>query len=310
MGDDALREDRLQALERIAADDDGRHPSRRWQDAGTQDEQDDAEAELQDLVGVGLLAARTDGALSGDRWCISSAGRSALRERETLRSNVRSRNTACRLAIIEWLYAVKHGDSRLDEGDWDRFGEVEGNVWVGRPFPESALEKASRSLYDEGLITGISSFGHERIERPEITSKGEAWLDGQDTSPGATSGSGASFTFHGPATVTSVDRSPYATVTQNVTFSEDDRRVLLQRLEAVDQALILAPLDDAAAQAEALDAARAVRAEVEAPAPDRGRVAAAVKRLADGIASGFGTAAGSALVTGTVAGLGQVLSSS
>ncbi|MFC5382141.1 hypothetical protein [Aquipuribacter nitratireducens] len=294
----------MRALEEVAegTDADGvEHPSHVRQAATTQAAQDAAERALQDLAAAGYLDRRINPGLNDDVWVISAVGHAALRERQSLRNDLRRRNTACRRAVLGWLYDAKHDDRPSSEGDWKHFGEAEGNVWVGRPFSEKALAAASRSLFEDGLIKGISSAGHERIERPEITSQGEAWLDRQDAPAGAAPGGGAIYNIGGNAVVNSVDRSPGSTNTQHGSISEDSRRVLLQHLDGLDQVLDVAPLTDEHAQQEAVDAARALRAEADAPAPDRGQLSALVARLRDATTSGVGTAAGSAAVSAVVA---------
>lgn len=316
MGDDkraeALHEVRMRLMDRVeeTRDEDGAyHPTRLANAAPDNVTQAEILDGLKDLEAAGLLVSREEYSGAEDSRTVSLAGRTALQERARFRGDVRARNEQCRRAVIEWLYTVKHDDRPLDEGNWHRFGEVEGNVWIGRPFPDSAISKASKWLYEEGLISGIASHGHDRIERPEITARGEAWLEDQDRPRAAAEpDGGARYYFSGNTNFNAVDRSPGANISQHGSISDESQRVLLQRIDAVDQALALAPLSDPAAQAEAEDAARAVRAEAESPAPNRGRLAAAGRRLTDATATGVGAAAGNALVESAVAALTQVLS--
>ncbi|QIS40563.1 hypothetical protein GW571_14790 (plasmid) [Clavibacter capsici] len=211
----------------------------------------------------------------------SQAGRDAWNEFDGLRGNRLERQKALRNVYLRWLYELVHNGRYPQPGEF-----LESGVnFLGTSFTKDEEERAAVWLKERAFIRGQGSWGHPAPIHPEVTAKGEDYVENDrdvHADPRAIGG-GATTNFNGPTQIAYAGRD--ANMVQNNQGIADEARHLAQ---AVQQ---LATLVDGA-QADALvSAARDLEEEAASGArPTRLRAIAeaAQQVLAGGAAGALG----------------------
>lgn len=207
------------------------------------------------------------------------------------RASRKERRTACRDALLEWLY------EQTDEvaGVSPFLTDVRAHFF-GDQFTEAEANETITYLGKVGLATGVTVAEIDSLLRPEVTEDGKSCVERYDSSVGAwfaRTGSGTTFSISNSQGVTIASNSPGAT--QTVTITTDARQQMLQTADALVATLPVLGLDPED-EASAHDVAERLRTEAGQDESEPGRVRAVLKDARTIAVSGTGSAAGVGIV--------------
>ncbi|MEW5093699.1 hypothetical protein [Clavibacter michiganensis] len=271
----------------IAQVDDGESqvtPGALMRDPGSEDERRAMAADVRVLRDLGQvdLDERAFG-----MWLArpTRVGRDAWEEFEALRGNRLERQRALRNEYLRWVYEVAH------DGRYPQPGEfvASGASFLGAAYVVDEEHRAAVWLKERGFIRGAGASGHPAPIYPEVTAKGEDYVENDrdvHDDPRATS-AGATTNFNGPTQIAYAARD--ANMVQNNQGFADGAHQLAEALRQ------LATLASDAQSAALTTAARDLDEEVASGArPGR------LRAIAEG--------AQQLLIGGAAGALGNVLS--
>lgn len=223
----------------------------------------------------------------------TDAGRAAWAEIYELRSSPRTRRRQMRDDYLIWLYDQHEDGSSPTSDDFLNTGAH----YVGAPYTQEDLERTGEWLLERGLIKGPTGWQRPDPIRPQITAKGQLYVEeGKSVheSPESVGAATYNTTINGPAML--AQNSQYVTQNQNINAWKDDARSFAEAVAHL--ASILPDSSELAVKASELhqevdDAAR----------PNR------VRELVDTIVRALGSGAGGALGGALVTQAGAVLAS-
>ncbi len=209
----------------------------------------------------------------------------------TSRGSKRERATACRDAVLEWLY--EEGDHPSDVSP---FLEDPRAVLFGEPFTHDEAIAAMEHLVEVGLVQGSSVAWGGSVLRPFLTADGRTcaeqydcrvsdWLRRHTSAPNITVSQS-----HGVNIATG---SPGAQ--QSITITTDARRLMVTTADALEATLPVLGLDD-------VDVTRAreivgrLRAEAERHEDDPKRLHGLLEDVRTVAIAGSGSAAGVGII--------------
>ncbi len=208
------------------------------------------------------------------------------------RASRKERRTACRDALLDWLY------EQTDEvADVTPFLTDVRAHFFGDQFTEAEANEAVTYLDEVGLATGVPVAESDSLLHPTVTADGKTCVERCDSSVGAWfahTGSGTTFSISNSQGVTIASNSPGAT--QTVTITTDARQQLLQTADALVATLPVLGLEPEDIE-RARDIEERLREEAEREESEPGRVRAVLKDLRTIAVSGSGSAAGAGLIS-------------
>lgn len=215
----------------------------------------------------------------------TSAGRRAWDEFEQARQSPRARRRHMRDEYLMWLYD-QHEDGRSPTAD--EFLDS-GAAFQGSAYTLEDLERTGEWLLEREFIKGPMVWGRADPIRPQITAKGEYYVEGNHSvheTPAVAGNTTFNNTIHGPAML--AQNSDNITQTQNINGWKDDA---LSLADAVLQLAATMPEN-----AKLADIAVALKDEVQSEGRPA-KVREFVDNLAKALATGAGGALGGMLVT-------------
>lgn len=210
----------------------------------------------------------------------------------TARISRRERRTACRDALLEWLY-----DKPGQVSDVSPFAADVRASFFGDNFEEQEINEALDHLVEVGLAKGIGVAWGGSVLRPELTAEGRTCAERYDGSVAkwlSRASSGTTFAISNSQGVNIATNSPGAS--QTVTITTDARQQMLQTADALVATLPVLGLEPEDVE-RARDIAERLREEAERGESEPGRVRALLKDLRTIAVSGTGSAAGVGLVS-------------
>ena len=221
---------------------------------------------------------------------LNQAGVDVAEEFKELRSDRRRRNQAARRAILLWLEDEYH-EGRNSPNITGFTSSKYGN-FLGEPYAESEVDAATRWCREEGYLEGTAAFGGP-VVRPTITSKGLAYIEGDDSASTADNArSGDTYNINNHGAFNWAMNSPNANL--NISMSQEDVAKVRDMVESVRAMLGSAGVSDEAA-AEAVTVIGEIEDEISSEAPEGGTVKTLGGKLAEIAATGTVTAIVNAL---------------
>lgn len=226
---------------------------------------------------------------------LTPAGIDFVNDVRQRRGDTVGRWRAARDAVLRWLYDRKVAGEPSPVMTRDGLGGTAR--YYGHAFTDQELDDAAAWLEENGYLRGSGSWGGG-VPRPSITASGEQVVESgrsvHDVTPATTvaDAPAVSINVTGSSGVNVAANSPGATLSTNLT--QDQRHQVVQLADALDQmrgqVLGLDPHNVEAAG----EVAERLRALAGEPAPDRGRLRAALDQTAEIAVSGTAKAAGGA----------------
>lgn len=245
------------------------------------------------LGGEGLLV--DDHRLSGPTVDLGPAGQRLLQSWAAARSRRASRAMACRSALLDWLY--EQSDDRSPEGH-ELLGDVRG-YFYGVQFNSADIDEARVFLAEQGLLLGIQVYGGPGHLRPTITNQGKICVEQFDSDVAAflaptrrENSVNYNTSIHGSSGFQVANASPGASMHSTVTITDDHRQQLVEITRQIAEQISGLPQS---LQPEAQEALAELEAAVQDPAASRGRLRAAIDKIAITAVTAIGTEAGKAM---------------
>jgi hypothetical protein len=155
------------------------------------------------------------------------AGRDAWEEFAVLRGDWLGRQRALRNQYLRWVYDVTHDGRYPQPGEFLRSGAH----YLGASYTEEDEDRAAVWLKERGFIRGAGAWGHPAPIHPEITAKGEDYVENDrdvHVEPRAVAG-GETTNFNGPTQIAYAGRDAH--MVQNNQGYADEARQLAQALQ-------------------------------------------------------------------------------
>lgn len=221
---------------------------------------------------------------------LNQEGVDAAEEFKELRSNRRRRNQEARRAILLWLEDEYH-EGRNSPNIVGFTSSKYGN-FMGDPYVESEVDAATRWCREEGYLEGTAAFGGP-VVRPQITSKGLAYIEGEDSTSSATdSRSGDIYNINNHGAFNWAMNSPNAQL--NISMTQEEVKGVGEMLDSYRAMIVSAGVsDEVAADAEVI--AAEIEGEISSAAPEAGKVKALGEKLGELVTTGTVTAIVNAL---------------
>jgi hypothetical protein len=215
----------------------------------------------------------------------TDTGKAALTEIRQLRSSARNRRRQMRDDYLIWLYDQDESGSSPTADDFLESGAH----FLGTPYTQDDLERTGEWLLERGFIKGPTAWQRPDPIRPQITAKGQLYVEEEKSvheSPTDVGAATFNNTFHAPAVL--AQNSQHVTQTQNINDWKDDARSFA---EAVAQLAAILPDNPSLA----IPASELQHEVDNAARPSR--VRELVDTIVKALGSGAGGALGGALVT-------------
>ncbi|MEQ4567214.1 hypothetical protein [Paenarthrobacter sp. CAP02] len=219
-----------------------------------------------------------------DSVVVTQAGIDAAEDFKTLRTDPRRRVKEIRDAVLNWLYDEQlKGANVFGISD---FLKSSKNHFLGEPYSEEELARASNWLIDEEYIDGTKTWGAELL-RPTITTRGSKVIEAEQSVNKALDAAGVT----NNVTITGSQAVNVALQSSNVTQSNSMTRGQVEVVErilgsvrAMLNPMVLGVSDDVTTEAQNI--ANEVDGEIHSPAPDAAKVRALLLKLVDLAATG------------------------
>ncbi|WP_160665136.1 hypothetical protein [Pseudarthrobacter sp. ATCC 49987] len=202
-----------------------------------------------------------------------------------LKSNRSRRAQHLRDAVLNWLYDQDVSGGHVS-GISD-FLESASNQYLGDPYSQDELYRATKWLLEEEYIKGHKASGGELI-RPSVTTKGSRIVEAEQSVNQALTSAGLTMNN---VTITDSQSVNVALQSSNVTQSNSMTQGQVEVVErilgsvrAMVNPLVLGVTEDVTTQAQIV--ANDVEEEIHSSAPDSGKVKALLLKLVDHAATG------------------------
>jgi hypothetical protein len=214
------------------------------------------------------------------------------------RGDTVGRRRAARDAVLRWLFDcnVEGQSSPVISA----FSESAYGFYYGHAFTETERKDATGWLKENGYLKGTGAWGGV-IPRPSITANGESLVESgrsvNDASPASTAADAppsVMVTVKDSTNVNIAALSPGAT--QSATITEDQRSLILNVADALEQALTVLGLDSVRVT-DARSIVHDLRQIGGESAPEAGRLRQLLDKAATVAVAGTGTAVGSGVVS-------------
>lgn len=224
------------------------------------------------LAGIGSVMLKQPGLDAANRF-------------EELRSNPSRRAQHLRDAVLNWLYERDLSGGHVS-GISD-FLETPNNQYLGDPFSQEDLYRATKWLLEEEYVKGFKASGGELL-RPSVTTKGSRTVEAEQSVNQALTSAG--FTLNN-VTITDSQSVNVALNSNNVTQSNTMTQGQVEAVErilgsvrAMLNPMVLGVSEGVTTEAQML--ANQVEEEIHSEAPDGGKVKAMLLKLVDLAATG------------------------
>lgn len=216
---------------------------------------------------------------------LTQPGIDAAEDFMALRTDPRRRVKEIRDAVLNWLY-----DEQLNGGNVfgiSDFLKSSKNHYLGEPYSEEELARATNWLVDEEYIDGMKTWGAELV-RPTITTKGSKVIEAEHSVNRALDAAGVTMnnvTITGSQAVNVAFQS--SNVTQSNSMTQGQVEVverILGSVRAMLNPLVLGVTQDVTTVAQIV--ANEVEEEIRSETPDGSKVKALLLKLADLAATG------------------------
>ena len=201
-----------------------------------------------------------------------------------LRTDPRRRVKEIRDTILNWLYDEQLiGGNVLGISD---FLNSSKNHYLGEPYSDEELARATKWLLDEEYIDGFKTWGAELV-RPTVTTKGIRVIEAEHSVNKSLDAAGVTnnVTITGSQAVNVALQS--SNVTQSSSMTQGQVEVverILGSVRAMLNPIVLGVTEDVTTEAQIV--ANEVEGEIQSPAPDAGKVKALLLKLVDLAATG------------------------
>ncbi|BCW45180.1 hypothetical protein StoSoilB5_23640 [Arthrobacter sp. StoSoilB5] len=214
-----------------------------------------------------------------DSVVLTQAGIDVAEDFKALRTDPRRRVKEVRDAVLNWLYDEQlKGANVLGISD---FLKSSKNHFLGEPYSEEELARASNWLIDEEYIDGTKTWGAELL-RPTITTRGSKVIEAEQSVNRALDAAGVT----NNVTITGSKAVNVALQSSNVTQSNSMTRGQVEVVErilgsvrAMLNPMVLGVSEDVTTEAQVI--ANEVDGEIYSLAPDAGKVRALLLKLVD-----------------------------
>jgi hypothetical protein len=204
---------------------------------------------------------------------------------KSLRNNPRRRAQEIRDAVLNWLYD-QHLSGSHPSGVADFLTSSYGQ-YLGDPYTQEELSRASKWLQDEQYIDGIKTFGGG-LARPNITTKGIRVIENEQSVNRALVSAGVTVN---KVTISDSQGVNVAVASSNVTQSNTLTQGQIEQVErvlgsvrAMLNPMVLGVTEGVTTEAQIV--ANQVEEEIHSPAPSTSKVKALMLKLIDLAATG------------------------
>lgn len=207
------------------------------------------------------------------------------------RASRKERRTACRDALLDWLY-----EQPGEVSDVNPFLADVRSAFFGDQFTEAEANEAITYLGKVGLATGVTVAEIDSLLGPEVTEDGKTCVERYDSNVGAwlaRTGSGPTFAISNSQGVTIASNSPGAA--QTVTITTDARQQMHQTADALLAILPVLGLNQED-EARARDVAERLRLEAEQAQSEPGRVRGVLQDARTIAVAGTSAGAGAGII--------------
>lgn len=216
---------------------------------------------------------------------INQPGLDAANEYKVLKNNPRRRAQEIREAVLNWLYDL-HVSGGYASGISDFLSTPDAHFF-GDPYDQEELYRAAKWLMDEEYISGTRAMGGE-VLRPSITTKGTRVIETEQSVNTALTQAGMTVN---EVNITGSQGVNVSVASNNVIQSNtltqgqiEEVEKILGSVRALLNPAVIGVTDEVAAEAQVL--VGEVEEEIQAPAPNSGKVKALLLKLAELAATG------------------------